>query len=290
MWLLILFTILLIFITKRYIKLWIKSSKIPGPPSIPFIGTTQLLKNNKDFLINLVEIIKKYPTPMKVWLGTKLNVLIDRPEDVQIVLTQCLNRQDFLKFLECFGGSGLITLDTPDWQFHRKLLNPCFSSVNIQSFIKIFDTKSKILVENLEKEIETGDFNINVYLNNCVLELICETSTGVEMNFQKNENFEYINAAENLQCCIAKRILSPWLHSDFMFKFSNLYRNQIKYAKITKDFAIDVFRCKKDKLEIIQEGKSSIYADQLMNLYKNGLFTESDVIGEIATIIIAVGL
>lgn len=279
--------LVLLLFTKRQWRLWILSSKLPGPPSYPLIGTTRLANNKGDILKNVIEMRKEFPSPMKLWMAIDLNVVVDRPEDVKAVFTsnKCLNRMDFYKFVESFAGIGIVTIDTPKWQMHRKLLNPSFNNLTIQPFIPVFDAKSKILVDTLRSE--TGVFDLLPFINHCVLDLICETSTGVKMNFQKNQNLGYIKAMSNMFKIVMERTSTPWLHPDFLYKMSSVYREAIKNIKITDSFIDDIFKCNEEKMNSSMEKSNKFFIDQLMDFHQTGILSKEEVVGSIQTIIIA---
>lgn len=55
-----------------------------------------------------------FETPTRLWLGTKLFILLDNVEDIEIVLNapECINREDSYQYLkEGLGVDGIFTLE-----------------------------------------------------------------------------------------------------------------------------------------------------------------------------------
>lgn len=59
------------------------------------------------------------------------------------------------------------------WKNHRKLLNPAFSQLVLDSFIGVFNKQSRRLVKDLEAEIGKGPFDHWTYTRHNALETIC---------------------------------------------------------------------------------------------------------------------
>lgn len=58
------------------------------------------------------------------------------------------------------------------WKPIRKLINPSFSLKILRSFLPIFNAKIKILVENLDSEVEKPHFDLFPYLSACTLDKV----------------------------------------------------------------------------------------------------------------------
>lgn len=52
-------------------------------------------------------------------------------------------------------------------------MNPMFNLKKLQSFLPIFNEKTKNFVKNLELELENVAFDILPHANNCTLNAIC---------------------------------------------------------------------------------------------------------------------
>lgn len=61
------------------------------------------------------------------------------------------------------------------WKPIRKLLNPCFNLKILQSFVPIFNEKTNLMLSNLDKEVNSGIFDISQYIFACTLDMVCGT-------------------------------------------------------------------------------------------------------------------
>lgn len=92
--LLLLFLSILKYILQiRYTESYVKNVKSVGK-FIPFFGHALYLvrKSTDQVFIELVETIKRIDTPHKGYLGPKLCIVVDKPDDMKTVLTQCLDK------------------------------------------------------------------------------------------------------------------------------------------------------------------------------------------------------
>lgn len=59
------------------------------------------------------------------------------------------------------------------WRPIRKLLNSTFNLKILQSFVPIFNDKTKIMLEILDKEAENSNFDLSKYMHACTLDMVC---------------------------------------------------------------------------------------------------------------------
>lgn len=68
-------------------------------------------------------------------------------------------------FAKCLAGAF--------WKPIRKLLNPTFNLKILQSFVPIFNDKTNIMLENLDKEAGNPNFDLSQYMHACTLDMVC---------------------------------------------------------------------------------------------------------------------
>ena len=93
-------------------------------------------------------------------------------------------------------GEGLITSSGKNWSTHRKIIEPSFSLKALESFIEIFERASKVFVKKFE-QFENGEaFDVFPLAQLFSLDVICESTMGVAMNFQieNKEHVGYVQA------------------------------------------------------------------------------------------------
>lgn len=59
------------------------------------------------------------------------------------------------------------------WKPIRKLMNPSFNSKILQSFVPIFNDKTKSMLNKLDKEAGNRNFDILPFMNACTLDMVC---------------------------------------------------------------------------------------------------------------------
>lgn len=67
----------------------------------------------------------------------------------------------------------MIVIDASVWKPIRKLLNPSFNMKILQSFVSIFNEKTNVMLEKLDKEVDQNAFDISPYMFACTLDMVC---------------------------------------------------------------------------------------------------------------------
>lgn len=79
------------------------AAQIPGSNGFPLIGSayTYFFRSGEELLKDSIDRIDVYGSPCKLWLGPVLNILIDDPNHVKVMLnsTKCLKKPYFYEFL-----------------------------------------------------------------------------------------------------------------------------------------------------------------------------------------------
>ncbi|ODM87396.1 Cytochrome P450 4C1 [Orchesella cincta] len=108
-----------------------KIDKIPGPFSIPILGTLVLIIIPRS---EILEVIIRWTRKFKdgcfrLWLLNEPVIFISSPDHVQKILgsKEHLEKAALYQVLKPLIGNGLITADVPSWKAHRRLL---INSVN----------------------------------------------------------------------------------------------------------------------------------------------------------------
>jgi cytochrome P450 len=105
----------------------------------------------------LVVMSKKYKMPFHFWAGPYLIVQVADPDDLQVVMTQALEKPFFYKYTkEWLGETGLITSSVEVWQQHRQVLAPSFNWKVLENYMVTLDEKASwVLVEELRPHSTT---------------------------------------------------------------------------------------------------------------------------------------
>lgn len=134
---------------------------------------------------------------MAGYLGTRFMLLVDKPEDIQAVITAkgCIEKGDIYKFFNrsvgLFAAPGIDYRCLPSffffayiltfykkkiahiWKPQRKQLQTTFNLNIIQSFLPIFNSKARLLVRNISQKVGKGEFDLTKYTSPCTLDIVC---------------------------------------------------------------------------------------------------------------------
>ncbi|GBP54928.1 Cytochrome P450 4c3 [Eumeta japonica] len=119
---------------------------------------------------------------------------VTNPEDAEVVLNTCLEKDYIYRFGYPWVGKGLITADAnaltplirfivPTWRRHHKLLSPAFNQNVLNGFMGVFNRQSSVMVEAMAKELGRERFDASVYIGAATLEMICRTCTFILTQF-----------------------------------------------------------------------------------------------------------
>lgn len=180
---------------KKFFEL---ASKIPGPREhIPLIGVLPEFIGAD--LKKIFKIVLKYENRFrgisKVWFGPELIIVINTPEAMQKVLNskECLDKPKFFKCFRLQQASLFGSLEA--WRSHRKILNPAFSICVLKSFIPLFDSNSKKLINALRTHSDNcedddavmNEFDVFPHMSAFFLETILQAALDLDVDILNNE-------------------------------------------------------------------------------------------------------
>lgn len=180
-------------------RLYYLAAKLPGPKGLPFIGMGHKFfnKNFKQIFDVLATITEGYKSPAAFWLGPELIVYAETPESLQIVLNspKCLDKSNLYRTFAL--KKGLVCSGGETWRQHRKILNPSFSLRAMQQLVPTFDEKSRILIKQIEIELDKKQFDVYGYLSACSLETLLKGTMNLDLDIQSIalEN-DYVHSTE----------------------------------------------------------------------------------------------
>ncbi|KAI4473304.1 hypothetical protein M0804_015408 [Polistes exclamans] len=92
--------------------------KCSGPKAYPLIGNLNMFVGDaEDITSKVVKIFANYSSPLILWVGPKLIVFLDDPENIEIILKSSSGyKKNFVyKFINVVLGNGLITAPENCW-------------------------------------------------------------------------------------------------------------------------------------------------------------------------------
>ncbi|XP_031632678.1 uncharacterized protein LOC116346652 [Contarinia nasturtii] len=266
-------------------------------PFFPFFGNifSFVGLSPAELFSEFVRFATESETPLKTYIGSQLVITLDKPEDVKAVLMSpnCLDKPFVYDFYP--SPNGIITQRSgAKWKPVRKLLNPMFNLKTLQSFIPIFNEKTKYLVKELEKEVGKSAFDIMTYAEDCTLDEICSTVMGLDIDLKSNQGKEFIHSMSAVFDIIVHRFTRPWIHYDFTYRFTKLYKEERKLLENIRNLTNLVFD---EKIKAFESNNGRSCRDDkylskgphmpLIELFIEGKLSEEMVKQQIEIIIMA---
>ncbi|KAI4464331.1 cytochrome p450 family 4 [Holotrichia oblita] len=192
-------------------------------------------------------------------------------------------------------GQGLLTGKGSRWNKHRKLIAPTFHLKILENFMQIIEEKSQILLNILDEKLDGNPHNIYQDITHCALDIICETTMGVNVNAMSDKDNEYIKAIYDISEIIAWKMLRPYI-PEFVFNLLPKGRRFNKALDVLHGFSRNVISSRKKLLQsrstgnfndvdnLICSKKRLSLLDMLLEASKDGkILNDNDIREEVDT-------
>jgi cytochrome P450 family 4 len=184
----------------------------------------------------------------RMWIFNKLEIGLSSSKLMEIVMThpKFISKSSQYSYLHDALGEGLLFSTNQKWFARRRIITPTFHFKILEQFFDIFKKHNLMLMDKIEERADGRIFDIFPIVTVSVIDSLCETAMGCEMN---SENHEYLNAVKELSVDIATRFLTPWMRIEFLYNFSANKRNIQRNSKIMHDLTIKVIETRREKLQ-----------------------------------------
>uniref|UniRef100_A0A1W7R8Y7 Putative cytochrome p450 cyp3/cyp5/cyp6/cyp9 subfamily n=1 Tax=Aedes albopictus TaxID=7160 RepID=A0A1W7R8Y7_AEDAL len=212
-------------------------------PWYPLIGNGLLFLGQNDLkkFQNLKKIFSAAQEDLfRLYLGPKIIFFTTDVNMAQKIMTNpiCMERPymyDFFKLNE-----GLFAAKFHHWKGQRKALNPAFNIKILESFVPIFCNATKNMLQRLDAIPAGETINIMEYLSRCTLEMTCATTFEFDVNdFPKVD--ELLDYMERFFYYGAKRMLKFQYHQDFVYRWTQDYREQTSVRKFLDAYGVQLY-------------------------------------------------
>ena len=107
-----------------------------------------------------------------------------------------------------------------------------------------------------EKVGETVGQTIDVYpmMTLCALDIICETTMGVQINAQNHSKSEYVNAVHQTSELAFRRMSTPWLYTDWVYEMTPSGKLWKRNLDILHGFSKSIIQERKQQMKAMSEG------------------------------------
>ncbi|KAI6223100.1 hypothetical protein M3Y99_01461300 [Aphelenchoides fujianensis] len=193
--------------------------KIPGPMSIPILGTTwqfewKINRLTRQFMHWYIYYKRKNVDLIRIWLGPFPIVAAFSAEGLRAILEspEVISKGDEYSIVKRWLGTGLLISDGQKWRSRRKLLTPAFHFNALRRYQSIHDREAKIFVREIQQFANTNKtFDAYPFLKRLALDIICSTSMGVKVNAQTIPDHPYVEAVRKLNKLSFAFIKMPFL-------------------------------------------------------------------------------
>ncbi|XP_022915872.2 cytochrome P450 4C1-like [Onthophagus taurus] len=261
---------------KWRIDVYNKIEKIRGPKRYPFVGTLHIFHgaSRTDIYRIMMETIDKYGPFFRTWKMWTPEVHVMKPEHFEQIMgsSVLLKKASGYKYLSSWLGDGLLLSDGKKWHQRRKMITPTFHFKILDTFMKVFEEKSELLIKYLEERCDGQAFDMYPYINHCALDIICETAMGVSTNAMSDRNSSYTQAIYNITILLNKRFLTP-LHQTKLYPYLPEGKQFEHNLKIMHDFTNKIISERRNLLKSLPQRKGSI-DDVLMSQKKRLSFLD----------------
>ncbi|KAJ8947562.1 hypothetical protein NQ318_005042 [Aromia moschata] len=184
---------------------------------------------------------------VRIFLGSKLVIALVDADDVEIILGSNvhLQKSDEYALFEPWLGNGLLISKGEKWRSHRKMIAPTFHSSILKSFMPVFNKNANNLIDSFKKEYGKA-FDVHDYMSRTTVDTLLETAMGVEKTEEDNTGFDYAMSVMKMCNILHLRHYKIWLRPDFIFKFTNMNREQSHLLDIIHSLTQQVIKRKKE--------------------------------------------
>ena len=123
---------------------------------------------------------------MRIWIFKRLVILTKDPRLFEILLSnqKQLTKNNLYEHLYEWLGNGLLISTGQKWFTRRKIITPTFHFKILQQFVDVFNQQNRVFVNKLKEKKSLEPFDIYDMVTLMSLDIICQTSMGVELKAQ----------------------------------------------------------------------------------------------------------
>ncbi|XP_049544522.1 probable cytochrome P450 4ac1 [Anopheles darlingi] len=239
----------------------------PGAPILPLIGNLceLLFKNAVQTFAYARENANRYGGSYRQCFNGNIILNVTRVREAEKILssTQHIRKSILYGFLHSLMGDGLLCSKGSKWQHRRRILTPAFHFNILPKFLAIFQEESVKLVNQLDSQADgVQEIVLQPIVTSFALHTICETAMGVKLDAYEEAD-EYKKRVYEVGEMLVHRTMSPWLYSDWVFRFLGYEGPLSRALKPIHHFTRSIIRQRRTEFhaqrQLVQDSEENMY-------------------------------
>ncbi|XP_031339691.1 probable cytochrome P450 4aa1 isoform X1 [Photinus pyralis] len=266
------------------LKCWLRCvylvSRLPGPPVTSLVGNTTILTTTTETIKTFLSLSKLYGPLVRLWVCLVPFVVVNNPSDIKAIMANAnQTHKNFLyTLLDKFFGHGILTSSGAKWKHDRKLIEPFFHRMTLNSFITTFAESSELVVDGLQDKSEV---KITDLINICVRGILHHTMMGIPLSDHETKLRSPFVTGHPF---IISRFQRPLYLIENLYRFSSLSNNETQQQTSFKEFAREIL----DKRRRSENNLEWCLLDHLIRVANTtGEFTDEDIVDQICTFMLS---
>ncbi|XP_065201763.1 cytochrome P450 4g15-like isoform X2 [Planococcus citri] len=273
---------------------------LPGPRTVPFLGSYKSFYFGEDSLKTTVDFLRKYGHVYKLWFGKHLVVGLSNVEDLETVFmsSKMVAKPKMFQPYHDIWGDGLFTASVNLWRKNRRRFYCAFANDRFDIYTTQINDVTRNAISKMQSLINEREFNAWDFFVYLSFNVITRTMLDVKEDFWDSETVtKFHQSLSKAQQISFERMCVPWFHIKFIddlfyrrqldgiidsiFQFSRKVVNYEKYGK-NANFQTDSVR---SFVEIVRELLSvskgcdeKIACDEIYTVISGGTNTNASVI------------
>ncbi|KAI6176006.1 hypothetical protein M3Y97_00752100 [Aphelenchoides bicaudatus] len=268
-----------------------------GPECLPIIGCIHKMpldiKEVPDYMMKWgAEAVEKNASLMKFMIGPLIVVMpVDHEAVKGILESNEITKGSDYSFFEKWLGKGLLLGDGVRWRKARKMATPAFHFNKLEEYSQPIEYHSRARFKQyFTQKKRAKEINLYNRIKLCALDIISDTTMGVPINAQQNENHPYVQAVEGFNTLAGSRSFKFYLKPDIVWKLLGYAKEEQRHLKVLNSFTEKVI---KERMEVyneqrdVSEGQKPNFLDIMLQAKDSEQMNEQHLREEVNTILFA---
>ncbi|CAG9126135.1 unnamed protein product [Plutella xylostella] len=218
------------------------AARLPGPRAWPVIGNALMfMRRPEDILGVISSLVREHGCYSRVWLGPELQVVVQDPADIRMLLQKVNKKGPSYEFLVPFIGEGILT-GGPTWRLHRKLATPSYNKRSVQHFQEVFNEEAGHLARLLATKDPGKTFNVYEDVVDTTTQMVCRTLMGLSKKDAQSVHrlAEVVKETPNMYTLIFQKMTRWFYQIPTIYYLVGAKAKEQYYVNIVDDLSTDI--------------------------------------------------